>query len=403
MNRRWELDLLRGFMLVMMFVTHLPTRFSSMLGQPFGYVSAAEGFVLLSAFMAGMIYTRRAQKAGIPAMRAAFIQRAITVYACHASLLLAVFLVIGTIGVARGQSAVTDLLSYYLSHPAAALPGSLLLIYNPPLLDILPLYILLLLISPFVLTTGIRRGWTAIFVLSGAFWLGAQFGLSKLLYDAVVSATGLRVPFSETGSFETFAWQFLWMFGLWMGAATAQGKLRTRKPFPLTLVLLSMAIVLTGLCWRHAVGQVPMPQESGELVNRLFDKWHLGPLRMLNLFAMLILVMHFGERIKRRLPRSGYLETLGAASLPVFCAHLAVVMLALLIAGPSTPERAVWIDFMLLAAGFSALYVTALISARLDQENARNDSDTVLPQQSSATAAPESSLVKPSERRDALG
>jgi hypothetical protein len=26
-------------------------------GQPFGYVSAAEGFVLLSAFVAGLVYT----------------------------------------------------------------------------------------------------------------------------------------------------------------------------------------------------------------------------------------------------------------------------------------------------------------------------------------------------------
>ena len=47
-------------MLVLMTLTHVPTRFSSPAGQPFGYVSAAEGFVLLSAFMAGSVYTRRA-------------------------------------------------------------------------------------------------------------------------------------------------------------------------------------------------------------------------------------------------------------------------------------------------------------------------------------------------------
>ena len=32
-------------------LTHLPTRLSDPLGQPFGWVSAAEGFVLLSAFI----------------------------------------------------------------------------------------------------------------------------------------------------------------------------------------------------------------------------------------------------------------------------------------------------------------------------------------------------------------
>ena len=33
-----ELDALRGLMLVLMTLTHLPTRLSSPLGQPFGYV-----------------------------------------------------------------------------------------------------------------------------------------------------------------------------------------------------------------------------------------------------------------------------------------------------------------------------------------------------------------------------
>lgn len=368
MNRRWELDLLRGIMLVMMFITHLPTQFSSLFGQPFGYVSAAEGFVMLSAFMAGMIYTRRAQKAGIPAMRRAFFQRAMTVYACHAFLLLVVFFVIGAIGVSREQSAVTDLLSFYLSHPQAALPGSLLLIYNPPLLDILPLYILLLFVSPFVLAHGMKKGWTAIFACSGMLWLGAQFGMSKWLFQGLVSATNLQVPYTETGSFETFAWQFLWVFGLWLGAMTAQGLLRDRRSFPKQLVAAAAMTVAACLIWRHVAGQVPVPGGDGALINQLFDKWHLGPLRMANLFGMLILVMHYGDRITRFLPRIGYLEKLGAASLPVFCAHLAVVFLALTIAGQPTPERPASADLLLLGGGLAVLYVTALITLRFDQD-----------------------------------
>ena len=71
-NRLNELDALRGLMLVLMTLTHLPTRLSSPLGQPFGYVSAAEGFVLLSAYMAGLVYGRTAQQKGIDAMAGAF-------------------------------------------------------------------------------------------------------------------------------------------------------------------------------------------------------------------------------------------------------------------------------------------------------------------------------------------
>ncbi len=53
MSRRAELDALRGLMLVTMVLTHLPTRLRSYSDQPLGFVSAAEGFVFLSAFVAG--------------------------------------------------------------------------------------------------------------------------------------------------------------------------------------------------------------------------------------------------------------------------------------------------------------------------------------------------------------
>ena len=368
MDRRWELDLLRGFMLVMMFTTHLPTRFSDMLGQPFGFVSAAEGFVMLSAFMAGMVYTGRAEKAGIGAMKTAFFKRVMTVYACHAALLLFLFSVIALLGVKLDQPALTNLLDFYLREPYAALPGALLLIYNPPLLDILPLYILLLFASPFALAHAMKRGWTAIFLASGLLWACGQFPLTDALYAWFAAQTGLRVPFSETGSFETLSWQFLWLFGLWMGGAAAQGRLERRKPFPQALVLLAIAITLTCLVWRHAAGQIPVPGDGGALVNRLFDKWRLGPLRMINLFAMLVLIMHYGHRLAGHLPRIGFLEKLGSASLPVFCMHLVVVLVALSVAGQHTPERPLLPDVAMMATGLAALYATALATLYLDRE-----------------------------------
>lgn len=59
-------------MLVLMTVTHLPSRLTDPLGQPFGFVSAAEGFVLLSALMAGLVYSRTGHREGVDAMRRAF-------------------------------------------------------------------------------------------------------------------------------------------------------------------------------------------------------------------------------------------------------------------------------------------------------------------------------------------
>ncbi|MBC7547494.1 MAG: OpgC domain-containing protein, partial [Polaromonas sp.] len=144
-QRQYELDALRGLMLVLMTVTHLPTRLSSPLGQPFGYVSAAEGFVLLSAYMAGLVYGRLALAKGVDAMRLAFWRRARKVYFAHAALLFFLFTVIAGVGVTVDQPAVENLMSFYLAEPWRALLASLVLLYRPPLLDILPMYVLFML------------------------------------------------------------------------------------------------------------------------------------------------------------------------------------------------------------------------------------------------------------------
>src|SRR5690242_8491118 len=83
MQRQGELDWLRGMMLVLMTITHLPTWFSAHAGQPFGFVSAAEGFVFLSAYLVGSVYARTARERGFARMRRALWSRTLKVYAAH--------------------------------------------------------------------------------------------------------------------------------------------------------------------------------------------------------------------------------------------------------------------------------------------------------------------------------
>jgi hypothetical protein len=56
MGRRLEIDAVRGLMLVWMVLTHLPTFLPAYTNQPFGFVSASEGFIFLSALFTGQIY-----------------------------------------------------------------------------------------------------------------------------------------------------------------------------------------------------------------------------------------------------------------------------------------------------------------------------------------------------------
>lgn len=367
MNRRWELDALRGLMLVLMTVTHLPTPLAGPLGQPFGFVSAAEGFVFLSAYMAGQVYTRRRLARGADEMRSAFLGRAFKVYLCQVGLLLFLFSIVAAVGVLRSEAAVTDMLGFYLERPLDALVAGLALVYNPPLLDILPMYVLFMLASPVLLLHGLRHGWGVLLAASVLLWLAAQFDAGTRLYEAFAAQTGLAVPAQDTGAFVLLAWQFLWLLGLWMGAQDASGSAPPLR-FPRWMVRTAWVWALACFVWRHGIGQAPFGADAS--LNLLFDKWRLAPLRLINFFALLLLVMHHGEWLKARLPRVAVLEIFGRAALPVFCTHLVATLVALALAGAATPERPAWIDAAVLVGSFAAMWVVAVASDLLERRAA---------------------------------
>ncbi len=313
------------------------------------------------------MYSRLAYRDGIDAMRVAFWRRALKVYLCQAATLLFLFSFIAALGLKIDQPAVKDLMSYYLHEPYSALAASLLLVYQPPLLDILPLYILFMLASPWVLAWAMRHGWQAVLCTSVALWLGAQFGLGRWIYQFMAGAAGVNVPIGETGAFVTLAWQLLWVVGLWMGA---RQNLPDAKPITFPLWALTGAAVLALIClvWRHVQGQAPFGENA--LLNLLFDKWALGPLRLLNLVALYIVILGFGPLLARHFERQRWLQKMGAASLPVFCAHLVIVLLVLAVFGGNPYDRPWWLDGLLLAACFAVLYAVAACSAWIDMRAA---------------------------------
>ena len=357
--KRWpEIDALRGLMLVLMTLTHLPTRFSGPLGQPFGFVSAAEGFVFLSAFMAGYIFTRRAMKDGLRAMRHAFLRRALQLYAYHVAMLVFLFTVIAAIGISTERQTIKNLVSFYLQEPLTAFSSSLLLIYNPPLLDILPMYVAFMVLSPWILSMGLRLGWLPVVLASAVIWLCAQFGLEKEIYQAISSAAGLKVPYHQTGAFDILAWQFIWMLGLCMGAKVAGSSCAFRS-IPAGVVAVALAVSLAGLLGRHLLGQAPFGSDT--MLAAFISKWHLGLLRVINFIALLVLTVHFGQLLKTAI-RWRFLETLGASSLHVFCAHLVAVLLALAAFGDKQGSTSLGLEAVLIAATFATMYATAWMS-----------------------------------------
>jgi hypothetical protein len=83
MKRLFELDVLRGVLLLMMVVDHSSSSLRLFTDQPLGFFTTAECFVFVSAFLAGLLFSKRAEERGFAAARSASIHRAVRIYIGH--------------------------------------------------------------------------------------------------------------------------------------------------------------------------------------------------------------------------------------------------------------------------------------------------------------------------------
>jgi hypothetical protein len=323
LERRPELDALRGLFLVWMTLTHLPTRFSDFVNQPLGFVSSAEGFVFISALLVGRLYMRKFVQDPLN-VRAKLWKRSLKIYGYHLLMLTFAFTVLAGFAVHTHKAALLNLLDFYLAHPLVAIVGSVLLLYCPPLLDILPMYVTFLFFTPVLLSLSVRFGWRRILAASGTLWLAAQFGLRDVVHNWIVHVTHLHIPLQETGAFNLFAWQAIWTVGLWIGARSAM-EAEPFKRVPGWLAVTSAGLCLSFIGIRYGwLG----PHLTTQALGLQLDKWQIGPMRVLNLIAFTVFFYWLRKYVSRVVVIEPFV-TLGKASLRVFCAHIFFVFVGL--------------------------------------------------------------------------
>ncbi len=361
-GRLIELDILRGFLLVWMALTHLPTKASIVSNQTFGFVSGAEGFIFLAGFMIGQLEHRIEAKAGESATVRDLSKRTIRVYLYHCALLAFAFTLAAQVGVSFHRLALENLLSFYLQSPKQAVLAAILLEYRPSLMDILPLYIIFLLLTQLARKIARRWGWDPVIYISLAVWVAAQFGLRGWLYRQG-DIFGLSIPENSTGAFDLYAWQFLWMVGLALGSIYADKIAGTAQPagdasqigIPGWLLRLSVVVAATFLILRYSPVDRWM---DANLYGWLIDKWHLGPARVVNFSAVTIVLVRFGAQIARlRFLRP--LAALGQASIEVFSVHVLCCIAANALSKDADPNLPWWLQAFVLAFTLSALFATA--------------------------------------------
>lgn len=356
-KREIDIDAARGFMLAWMTLIHLPTALTPWVNQPFGYISASEGFIFLSSLFTGRIYYRLLVRDGAGKMNLRLVGRTLRLYGYHVLLLFFAFVVVAHYAIGAQRHALYNLLDFYFAAgPARAIRDALLLVYRPPLLDIIPLYIIFLLVSPLVILVSTRIRWKWILGGSFALWLGAQFGLREAAYSVLHHFFSLQIPLNEMGAFDLWGWQIVWIIGMWCGVRWAKDDLPVEKWAqrlwkPAAVVVASLFalryVQVFGLDFGHYAP--------------LFDKWHVGAVRLLNCSAAAMLLIRFREKLQALAIRP--LVLMGQSSLQVFSMHFFFCFLGIGMVGSA--ERIFgWKQVALVVGTFAVLLVIAKIYAR---------------------------------------
>src|SRR5665213_877198 len=312
--RDLRFDTLRGLFLVCMTINHLPTELRAVTDQSLGIFSAAEGFVFLSGLIAGWVYTRKYRTLGAEGLHQASANRAKSIYQWHIGAFLAAFVGVRAVEIWLGycSPAVPKL---FFSHPLESLGLGISLLYQPGLLDLLPMYCAFVLLLPAVvraLEAGHR--WTVL-GLSAAAWLAVQWAPpvdGAPLYPIV------------TGSFNLFAWQFLFVAGVAIGHARLSGSEQVSRPRPWVLAA-AAAVAVYGFGYRHFQWPVVWPERTFGI---LLNKPALGLFRIADFGAVAYLVAAVGARFPSALTYRP-LAFLGRHSLTVVAAQSVIIMVLL--------------------------------------------------------------------------
>ncbi len=321
-SRDLRLDFFRGVALICIFIDHIPENYLNYFTlSAIGFSDAAEVFIFISGFTASLVYGRAMAARGVLIATVQVMRRAWQLYIAHIFLFVIFIAEVSyTVKTFNNPMYNEEMgVGDFLEHPHVAVVQALILQFQPTFLDILPLYIVLLLIFPLVLVAIQRSRWLVL-VPSFVIYLGVQI-------------LGTDVPAYPPGSVWTFnplAWQFLFV----LGAVLAQTD--GRQQGPATILRLAyapaIAVATAALTIRLTWMFHGFHEDFPALFLRVLwpvNKSNLAPIRLVSFFALFILVARWVS------PRATFLHSAwarplilcGSHSLEIFC--LSILLSAL--------------------------------------------------------------------------
>ena len=307
-------------MLVLMTIAHLfifPFRSIDHLKHytygSLGFFTDAEGFFFLSGLVASLVYGRMFLEGKEPQAKARIFKRIRQLYLWQSVLFLALALSIMCFDkYLQNWRLLHEIvpawignegLSFLLDHPLQAFSLGSCFLYLPTFLDLLPLYVVFLAVTPLVLRK-LKEG--KIVLVSGVsltLWAATQFIPPRILEKTLK----VYLPAVKLGWFDLLAWQLLFVAGLIFGYLNIAGRLpKISRP----LAMLSILMALLFFCLRHWGPSFPVAA----------NLYELGFFRLLSFGAIACTAWAFSRWCV--VPLLAYL---GKYSLQVFLYHVALI------------------------------------------------------------------------------
>jgi hypothetical protein len=305
-HRVQTIDFWRGLVLIAIFCDHIPGNLiDKATPRNFGFSDSAEAFVFLSGISVALAYYRGTVEASWRSVAKRCLKRALRIYGVHIALTVAAILVFA---VAYALCAAPSLIeadgrAFVFHSPLQGGLGVAMLTQQLGYVNILPLYVVLMLWSPVILTTARRSLWLPLGV-SIAIYSAARFGLALPNW-----------PEPGTWFFNPFAWQLIFTLGvlsgvLWRNAPPAFSS----GLFALSIVgLIAAAMTVTD------VGGLAPGLRDAAFARLDIPKQNLGLGRLIH-FMMLAYVIAQTPRLSTlaRSVAGQALQRLGRHSLAVF-------------------------------------------------------------------------------------
>jgi len=287
-ERDLRLDLFRGVALWLIFLDHIPENIANWFTiRNYGFSDATEIFIFISGYTGAFVYGRTMRERGFLLSSARILRRAWQIYVAHIFLFTIFMAEIAYVAATFDNPLYAEEMRIldFLKQPDVTIFQALLLKFKPVNMDVLPLYIVLLLLFPPMLFVLLRLPNLA---LAG----------SAVVY-ALTWKLDWNLPAYPNGVwfFNPFAWQLLFVFGAWCALGGAQrlaGFLRSRIVLAVAVAYLVFAFAIT-LTWHFESLDRFVPSWLAEWMYPI-DKTNLDVLRFAHFLALAVVTVRFIPR-----------------------------------------------------------------------------------------------------------